>query len=361
MVHRVYRCVVFLSKKYLTSPNCAVELLEAVQTPDKLIICYLEDLGPEVEKYFEELGKDTKMRICRGMDQVIPIIHHEIQFCPDPAGAYQWWRDQNIVISGAPEDIVVGMPVPLYSFHPKLIDRRNDLYVGPLYLGGDCRSSGKYFSPPVLLIMTLFGMVLVGADMLVTGSNRLTWVYAIFGVLAAFTLVPFFEFKKLIDTRRLYLHPGMKPILSSHSFSDQRIKVFVCGDPKHPVVSTLRTFMLAIGNGVTEDVDAQNDVAFKIPPGGVKVVVLDSIEARNKLFESSPQAGVDELENSILVWSAKDLPFTEDAVGRTLMQYLVLVEKWEGKGLAKSVMSAISTKVVSLMHAGKASFGKPKE
>jgi len=133
------------------------------------------------------------------------------------------------------------------------------------------------------------------------------------------------------------------------------------------MVQSLRQFWHLIGNGVSGDEEAkQNDVTFKVPKNAIKIVIIDSIAARDKLFSANalPEM-VKELESSIVMWvphkeppttpggkptGEPDTPFTDDVVGQTMMAYLCLIEMFEGLGIAKSLLSAVSNKVVKLLH-----------
>lgn len=68
MVNRVYRVVVFLSPAYISSPNCCVELMEAAQHPEKLVVCILKDCDPAVYDYLDTL-KAKGAKICFGMKE----------------------------------------------------------------------------------------------------------------------------------------------------------------------------------------------------------------------------------------------------------------------------------------------------
>jgi hypothetical protein len=67
MVNRVHRVVVFLSKPYVSSPNCCVEMAEAVLHPEKLIVCVLDDVDPAIVTYCRDLGA----RVCDGLPEYV--------------------------------------------------------------------------------------------------------------------------------------------------------------------------------------------------------------------------------------------------------------------------------------------------
>jgi len=358
MVNRVYRVVVFLSKKYITSANCAVELAECVQNPEKLIICHLEELGKEVDDYFVDMQKEfPKMRICRGWDALLPILDGELAQLPEEQNkdAYKWWQKQNITIAGAPDEVVPGEPIPKWALTTKLIDYRNDVYVGPVFLSGDCKTSGTYFCPPVLFIGTVLGLILVLVDCYNAMNNIQSWVYIIFIILILVALVPFFELPRLFDTRRLYVHPSLKPLIASHSFSKERVKVYVCGPNDSPLVQSLRHFFRLLGNGAPADMeDKQSDVHFQVPKNSMKIVVCTSLEGRNEYLGGDPKQMLFELENSVLLYDSDQMPFGSDPIGKVFAEYMVLLCADQGQSLAKSILAAVSTKVVQITHKGEA-------
>ncbi len=71
MVRQVQRCIVFLSSEYAKSPNCCVEFWEAVQLPEKLIICTLDAVPDSVMDWLHGLGVKT----VTGIDGLIPLLH----------------------------------------------------------------------------------------------------------------------------------------------------------------------------------------------------------------------------------------------------------------------------------------------
>lgn len=74
MVRNVRLCVVFMSPEYANSPNCCVEFWEAVQEPQKLVVCTLRSMPPETQRYLAALA-GSGARLCNGFDELLPILN----------------------------------------------------------------------------------------------------------------------------------------------------------------------------------------------------------------------------------------------------------------------------------------------
>ena len=84
----------------------------------------------------------------------------------------------------------------------------------------------------------------------------------------------------------------------------------------------------------------------------VVVEVMNSLAHRDRLF-GSDVFPFDEHRPPLFVWSgatSDGAPFTRDASGSRLMQFLVLVADWEKDNLAESLFSAIGVRVVDVLH-----------
>jgi hypothetical protein len=66
---------------------------------------------------------------------------------------------------------------------------------------------------------------------------------------------------------------------------------------------------------------------------------------------STNNAAALDQHRSVFVWSGKDDPFSDDVIGRRMMQYLIIRADWEKDNLAQSLLSAIGTRVVDVLHA----------
>lgn len=99
MVNRVHRCVVFLSPAYISSPNCCVEFHEAVQWPEKLLICILQPV-PQLAEFLSTLESRGAV-IVTGLHALISRLDDEICDVND-SSAWRWWRKQKISGGGVP-------------------------------------------------------------------------------------------------------------------------------------------------------------------------------------------------------------------------------------------------------------------
>jgi hypothetical protein len=94
MVRHVRMCVVFMSPEYANSPNCCVEFWEAVQYPEKLIICIMRPMSDSAMEYLHGLTKAGTI-ICEGLDALLPILDSTITDTED-IRSYEWWKSQRI-------------------------------------------------------------------------------------------------------------------------------------------------------------------------------------------------------------------------------------------------------------------------
>jgi len=355
MMNRVYRCVVFLSKPYLGSPNCCVEIQEAIKHPDKVTFCLLQDI-PEVVPYLEWLQKEHKgVKICRGISELIPILSHEIS-SPDDL-AYQWWKKQQITISGAPEQLLAKKPIPMFSLAWK---RRplTALYVGPLYISGDCLDQGKSFLPPWLFILWLFGVGFNFLDIFRTLHNtkkkRAGWVYVWLACIVLLIIAPVFAIKQLLDTR-YWMHPVLKPLLASASLQAP-IRVIVKGNKDDPICRNLRNFVHSIGHGCApEYVEYQDSDTpeLKLMKDHITVLVIDSVATRDRWLAADEAQLGEIMQNSVVVYSNTDNPFGDGTpIAQKLMRYLVLSRNDCKDTLAENIFSGIAIRAVKYLHHG---------
>jgi len=356
MMNRCYRSVVFLSNPYIKSPNCCVEIQEAIRNPNKMTVCVLEPLPQGVMNYLAFLAKDhPHFKLCQGIDELLPILDDEVNDDEDQR-AYKWWKKQNITISGVPEHVVPQDPIPRFSLNIfRMRTPKNSLFVGPLFIAGDCSETGTFFCPPWLLIMALIGMGFCCIDflgLLLDGStHRQAWVFLLLGAIGITSLAPFFEISKLINAR-FFLNPILKPLLASRSLNGG-VRVVVRGKFTDPICATLRNFIKSIGHEPDPKMGVDPDeVDVRLIKNHINVIVIDSIKSRDEWFSGDAGAVQKVMENSIVIYSGDDNPFTNDPLGQKLMKYLVLVKKWEGQGLASSIFSGLSVRVVRLLHRG---------
>jgi hypothetical protein len=105
------------------------------------------------------------MRICTGFDELIALLDYDTQDQSDVA-AFQWWRSQTISGAGVPSNIVPSAwPVSRFSLRGKWVLPEKSVDVGPIYLSGDCKTTGTSFTPPWLLVVALIAIGINVYDM----------------------------------------------------------------------------------------------------------------------------------------------------------------------------------------------------
>jgi hypothetical protein len=89
----------------LSSMNCCVEMMEAVQHPEKVTVCIIKNnIHPQIMRFLINL-KARGLRMCVGFDELMSLLDLDLQDMSDIA-AFQWWRSQAISGSGVPENLV---------------------------------------------------------------------------------------------------------------------------------------------------------------------------------------------------------------------------------------------------------------
>jgi len=383
MMKRVYRCIIFLSEPYIKSANCCVEIQEAIRSPDKISFVLLDPptdqfpLMKEAMLYLAFLSASHPgIKIYNSMPQLIQALDKELT-SPD-AKAYLWWKSQQITISGAPERVLSRSPIPMFSLNLARSRPVNALYVGPLFLAGDCTESGTYFLPPWLLLLATFAVGFNFIDIyrtLKSPQKRLGYVYVLLGAIACICLAPFFELKKLLNTR-YWMHEVFKPLLASRALKEDmknapkretvsatkeehridQLRVIVKGSADDRVCANLRQFLSSIGHGVDDqyaEYEKAEDGKLELKENHITVLVIGSIEARNKWLGGDDQALGLLMQNSIVVYSGDDNPFSDGTeVAQTLMRYMVLTKDACKQNLAKDIFSSIAVRVVKYLHHG---------
>ena len=395
MVHRVARVVVFLSPAYCSSPNCAVEFLEAIQDASKCLICVLEDIDPSIIEFLEEI----EIPIVYGIPALCEALDREVRDMTNQR-LLNWWRQQKIGGAGVPTNVVPkGWPIPKWKLFGRPFVGEKSLAVGPVYLAGDCRSSGMRVALPYLFILSFLGFAVNLWDLFnkwthttmsstpgdtsnysFSSHSSIDFVWLIAVLLC--NLIPFLAWPNLFETRRS-LHVALKPLLASKSLGGG-VKVRVVGDSADSLVQNLRAFLRLIGHASTEyetiDIasamriireneralarrrETENDLSLRYKDDGLKgqgseqvitIYVLNSLPTRDALFSGGPG----ELEAtfafdrfSLFVWNGDGDCFTPDAVGKKLMRFLVLVTRWDKALLAGNLFSAIGIRVVDILH-----------
>jgi hypothetical protein len=256
MVHRVARVVVFLSPAYCNSPNCAVEFVEAIQQPKKCLVCVVQDVDPSIIEFLEE----HEIAIVYGFPALIEALDREVQDMQNSV-ALDWWRSQKISGAGVPSNVVPkGWHIPRFSILGRIVVKEGSLTVGPVFLQGDCRDSGRRVALPYLFFTAALGVGVnfwdlynkfSGAHVASTPGDHsndasvehsaldFTWLV----LLALCNTIPFIAWPNLFETRR-GLHVALKPLLASKSLSGG-VKVRVVGNGQDGVVRNLRKVGLA--------------------------------------------------------------------------------------------------------------------
>lgn len=251
MVNRVSRVVVFLSPAYCGSPNCAIEFVEAIQHPDKCLMCVVEPIDPSIIEFLE----DMDIPIVYGFPQLIDALDREVQDMRDTR-ALEWWRAQKITTGGVPSQVVPkGWPIPKFSLTGKIFLKEKSLTVGPVFIQGDCLEAGTRVALPYLFILSIIGLGINVWDLF----NKLSrahldsipgddsndhersqtpldyfWLFS----LAGCNTIPFIAWPNLFETRR-DLHVALKPLMASKSLGGG-VKVRVVGNKTDEIVRNIR-------------------------------------------------------------------------------------------------------------------------
>jgi len=376
MMKRVYRVVIFLSGPYVGSANCCVEVQEAIKNPDKITFCLLgqtgKDLPKDLDDYIDFLKKDHPgLQVCHGMSELIPILQHEITTGDDKA--YAWWKSQQITISGAPERVLAKAPIPMFSLNCFKRRPKDAIYVGPIFIAGDCKDSGSAFTPPWLLLMALGGIAFNFIDIFSSFSKskkndtqKQPYVYLVLAAICLTILAPFFEVKKLIDTR-FWMHPILKPLLASTSLK-HRIRVIVKGKSDDPVCNNLRNFFTLIGHGTDDrglhgedavkeakvrEYELSDDGELSLLDNHVTVIVLADLKERDKYLDKDADKLAKILQNSVIAYSGSENPFGDGSkVGNFISGYLVLTMRDCGMAMADCILSGVAVRAVKYLHHG---------
>lgn len=268
MVNRVHRCVVFLSPAYIASPNCCVEFHEAVQWPEKLLICILQPV-PQLDSFLQTLEQRGAVVVI-GMRALIAQLDKEICDVND-ASAWRWWRKQRIGHSGVPNHVVPTHwhTIPRFTLMGTLVLPQRALFAGPTFLAGDCSSTGQRFLPPWLFLLAVISVAANAIDLYVTfyrnDCNKVTssgcpddanchgvidfvWL----AILAAFNLTPFLcAWSSLFETRT-DVHPVLRPLLASKSMNGG-VRITIEGDADDPIVQNLNRFLTNLGHNAKDE------------------------------------------------------------------------------------------------------------
>lgn len=352
MVRDVRYCVVFMSKAYITSPNCCVELAEAVSHPEKMWLCYLEEMPSEVVEYFNNL---KPLKVCHGLEELIPLLHEALERTDD-AGAYEWWCQQKIASSAIPSNITPGTSksweiIPKFSFWGDVRLGPKWISCGPVYISGDCKSTGYTTRIPwhfvgAFLALCFNVAIVVSELFFTTGTTNSLSIAWLIGICMGNT-APFLAWHALFDTR-VWTHEALRPLLASKSIKNG-VKIEICGTESDSMVIALKTFLKNIGH--LYDPSTENYLPV------IRVHILSTIEERNALFNEENFPSID-LSRTIFIWKDADnlpieapklKPFSDDDIGHRMMSVLCLVDQWE-IALSTSLFSAIGVRVNHALH-----------
>lgn len=404
IVAKVFKVVIFLTPAYCASPNCCVELIEAVQTPAKCIFCIIRPVNVHVLTYLQTL-KAQGATVCVGLSSLITLLDVQLQDTDDFT-ALTWWKRQSLAGVGVPAYLSPQKwtHIPKFAtWAPIKLHLKNGIDCGPLYLTGDLSEAGIRVRHSILLILALLSLVFNWGQIFYiyhsqTPASRLDYAFLV--SVALCNLGPFLSWEALIDTR-VVVHKALRPLLASHALGGG-IKVKLHGDSKHnTAVRVLHHFLWLIGHLAPDnEPDRYHDKV-------VHVHVLHTLEERDALFGKSAAArsklaklnyalamassddgsgimtttmiettrhrastgntkqdkeiaeamvalneATAALRNNLYVWNGVGDPFSIDEIGSEMMRFLVLVSAWENDNLADSLFSAIGIKAVQLMHEG---------
>ena len=286
-IRRVYQVVVFLCPEYCASPNCCVELQEAVKHSYKCIFCIIKPVDESVMRFVTQL---PGARVVHGFDALATELDRMLRDKHDQR-AYAWWRSKRIAGAAVPTSVIPtsAWPIALSSVTGRVFVPEGSQSVGPLYLAGDCRSSGVRFMPPWLLLLTLVGWTINTADLYFRYHDQSMSYsgldYAWLSVVALCTLVPLLSLKRLLDTR-IYITAGLKPLLASKSLLGG-VMVDVIGSPDDPVVIQLRSFLYAIGHLAMPTGAAEANAAESVDEEQLRLEMMAASEASGQSAASA--------------------------------------------------------------------------
>lgn len=350
VVARVYRCVIFMCPEYVASPNCCIEMHEAIQRPEKLLFCILEPLETELMAFIETLvplGAQVVHGIpalCQQLDAEVNDSHNLDYF--------KWWQTQDISGAGVPESVVPTheWPIPRFSLRGRLFLPEKTISCGPVFLAGDCSDAGLSIAIPWLLVGVLTACAICFWNIIqafIDGDNTTTIDYILLVCIFLVNLGPLaLGGEDLIDTRR-YIDASLRPLLASRAVGGG-VLIEVVGAHDDFIVQILKKFLGLIGHLKPSHQElhdlwlreiAQNRLTDAGGAGSfdqaaakkeherriqfreeharmrnnervIRIVVMDTLESRLKYFGSDDTAGKD--ASTIYIWSGAGDPFTKD-------------------------------------------------
>jgi len=147
--------------------------------------------------------------------------------------------------------------------------------------------------------------------------------------------------------------------------------LIVKGSSADPVCLNLRRFLKNIGHGVDDektfidpwskdktpmkvkDYEESELGGLKLLPNHITIIVMNSIDERDKWLAGTDVEMGEMMQNSIVVYSGKDNPFSDGTANASrLMKFLVLSRNDCQNNLAKDIFSSIAVRVVKYLHHG---------
>jgi hypothetical protein len=355
-------------------------------------------------------------RIVNGLDELVPLIHADLSNRLDMS-AYSWWKNQNISGGGATLSIAPDedWTIPKYRLCSSQMFRpSNSLHVGPLFLAGNCQTTGYSASWPWLMLCSLVGLVIHALDVYLKSMGTDHGTSAEFGIIFDVLMIvnslsPFLTMGRLYETRT-NCSMALRNLLASRAIGNG-VRLEIIGDPSDPVASTLWQFSRHIGHGfremtqpnwsqcvlkvedgddvpdlnlsaatvATTDSKRSKEATFNLSTDlRVRVHVMSTMQHRDTLFGAAGGdlaciAAMDQ-RRSVFVWTGDEDPFTDDEIGRRMLKYLyvhtcisfvfqymmiealffrlfrIISAKVERHHLAQTIFAAIGVRVVDVLH-----------
>ena len=386
-------CTFFTNLEYIDSPNCCVEFWEAMQAPNKVLVCILKPLNDGIMRYLEE----KQVKICFGFDEyffcashnasrLLLILHAELEDTQDEI-SYNWWRNQSIASGGVPENIAPSKKwsFPKFNLWGPLFLPSRPISCGPAFIAGDCTSAGLSFRAPWYFFVAVTAICSSLFDLFFKrfyDTESYSYLdYLWLCSVCCCNLAPFWGIYKLFDTR-IFCDASLRPLLASKAI-EPGVMVEIIGDDSHPIVENLKKFIAILGHTYIpiDSFSASSPFQFETSGGTqlinkfgldknagslprkqsmirsrelkVQIQVMSSYEHRDALF--GPEQVPFDSKRTVFIWTEEADPFQKvkgvpDPIGQKMNRYLCLIASWEKANLAEAVFSAVGVRVVDVLH-----------
>lgn len=169
--------------------------------------------------------------------------------------------------------------------------------------------------PPYLFLLALAAVLSNWFDLGLTYYNTVygneyhsnidyMWLVCI----ACCNIAPFFAWSQLFETRR-DVHAVLRPLLASQSLSGG-VKVKLAGAANDQILRSINYFLQLVGHDVPEagrrNAAAAAAIAEDQMQRIITVYIMDSMDARDRLFDSDIQFF--DIKTSLFIWSAQGDP-----------------------------------------------------